>query len=83
MSLLTERLERQLRYARLREQYPTVPASRLFAYACGDAEGGSLQEFLCESHKWVYTGTAYGGDDESYHGEGRVYCAHCGKDGDT
>ena len=83
MSLLTERLERQLHYARLREQYPTVPASRLFAYARGDAESESLQEFLCESHEWVYTGTAYGGDDESYHGEGRVYCTHCGKDGDT
>lgn len=34
-------------------------------------------------HSWVYTGTAYGGDDESYHGEGRCYCEHCGADGDA
>lgn len=32
---------------------------------------------------WVYTGTAYGGDDPSYHGEGRVYCSGCGADGDA
>jgi hypothetical protein len=32
--------------------------------------------------RWVYTGTAYGGDDERYHGEGRVYCDRCGADGD-
>jgi hypothetical protein len=36
-----------------------------------------------EGHKWVYSGTAYGGDDESYHGEGRCYCEHCGADGDA
>lgn len=34
-------------------------------------------------HEWAYTGTAYGGDDESYHGEGRCYCVHCGADGDA
>jgi hypothetical protein len=34
-------------------------------------------------HKWAYTGTQYGGDDESYHGEGRCYCEHCGADGDA
>lgn len=33
-------------------------------------------------HSWAFTGTAYGGDDESYHGEGRCYCEHCGADGD-
>lgn len=33
-------------------------------------------------HKWAYTGTAYGGDDESYMGEGRAYCVYCGADGD-
>jgi hypothetical protein len=32
---------------------------------------------------WVYTGTAYGGDDDSYFGEGRCYCEHCGADGDA
>jgi hypothetical protein len=34
-------------------------------------------------HRWVYTGTAYGGDDERYMGEGRCYCEHCGADGDA
>ena len=33
-------------------------------------------------HEWAYTGTAYGGDDPSYFGEGRCYCVHCGADGD-
>jgi hypothetical protein len=32
---------------------------------------------------WVCTGAAYGGDDESYHGEGRLYCDTCGGDGDA
>jgi hypothetical protein len=35
------------------------------------------------AHKWVFTGIAYGGDDESYHGEGRCYCTQCGADGDA
>jgi hypothetical protein len=35
------------------------------------------------AHVWAYTGTEYGGDDESYHGEGRVYCELCGADGDA
>jgi hypothetical protein len=34
-------------------------------------------------HTWAFTGTAYGGDDESYRGEGRCYCTHCGADGDA
>jgi hypothetical protein len=34
-------------------------------------------------HEWEYSGTAYGGDDESYHGEGRCYCVWCGTDGDA
>jgi hypothetical protein len=34
------------------------------------------------AHEWVHTGTAYGGDDSRWHGEGRVYCAKCGADGD-
>ena len=34
-------------------------------------------------HQFEYTGTAYGGDDERYHGEGRCYCIHCGADGDA
>ena len=35
------------------------------------------------AHEWAFTGTAYGGDDESYHGEGRCYCTKCGADGDA
>lgn len=35
------------------------------------------------AHEWVYTGTAYGGDDERWCGEGRVYCSKCGADGDA
>jgi hypothetical protein len=35
------------------------------------------------AHEWAYTGTAYGGDDERWHGEGRCYCIHCGADGDA
>jgi hypothetical protein len=34
-------------------------------------------------HEFVCSGTQYGGDDESYHGEGRCYCVHCGADGDA
>lgn len=34
-------------------------------------------------HKWAYTGTQYGGDDERWQGEGRCYCEHCGADGDA
>ena len=33
-------------------------------------------------HEWEYTGTAYGGDDHRWHGEGRCYCIFCGADGD-
>jgi hypothetical protein len=36
-----------------------------------------------DGHQWVYTGTQYGGDDERWGGEGRVYCAYCGADGDA
>ncbi|MGH6792160.1 MAG: hypothetical protein ACRECF_05415 [Methyloceanibacter sp.] len=33
-------------------------------------------------HEYAYSGTACGGDVESYHGEGRCYCIWCGADGD-
>ena len=36
-----------------------------------------------EGHSFVCSGTAYGGDDESYRGEGRCYCEWCGADGDA
>jgi hypothetical protein len=37
---------------------------------------------LC-AHEWSYTGSAYGGDEDSYGGEGRCYCCKCGADGDA
>jgi hypothetical protein len=43
---------------------------------------GAPAEENC-THDWVFTGTAYGGDDESYRGEGRCYCPLCGADGDA
>lgn len=36
----------------------------------------------CE-HSWVYSGSAYGGDDDRWCGEGRCYCEFCGADGDA
>ncbi len=62
---------------------------------CGeDHQGDCKTAFLCGfddddpnttecAHEFVCTGTTYGGDDESYHGEGRCYCIHCGADGDA
>lgn len=43
-------------------------------------------EQVCTSpfgHRFECTGTAYGGDDERWHGEGRCLCIHCGADGDA
>ena len=45
-------------------------------------QGVSLKEYQCPGHVWAYSGTAYGGDDWAYHGEGRCYCENCGADGD-
>lgn len=36
-----------------------------------------------DGHSWTYTGTAYGGDDTRWSGEGRCFCAYCGADGDA
>ena len=33
-------------------------------------------------HEFHRTGTAFGGDDERWGGEGRCYCSYCGADGD-
>lgn len=54
-------------------EQPTDPAPITSDDSCTNPGG---HEFEC-------TGTAYGGDDESYHGEGRCYCIHCGADGDA
>lgn len=69
-------------YQRLRAEHPTVPAKTVHAYL-RDHGGDTFDEFCCPGHKWAYTGSSYGGDDDSYHGEGRCYCLYCGKDGDT
>jgi hypothetical protein len=68
-------------YRALRQEHPLIPARQVLAYL-KQGEGGGIQQFLC-SHEWAYTGTAYGGDDERWSGEGRCYCLHCGADGDA
>jgi hypothetical protein len=69
-------------YLQLRREHPSVPAQKIHAYLrYGDGE--RFEHFICPGHEWAYTGTAYGGDDESYFGEGRCYCVHCGADGDA
>lgn len=50
------------------------------AFYCDEPDDGCTDP---GGHSWVYTGTQYGGDDESYFGEGRCYCEHCGADGDA
>jgi len=47
-----------------------------------DDDDGELHCTNKGGHSYVLTGTAYGGDDESYFGEGRCYCEFCGADGD-
>jgi hypothetical protein len=77
------RLARQ--YRSLREVKPQVPARYIVGFLRSD-EALTLEQYLCSvttGHRWAYTGTAYGGDDERYHGEGRCYCSHCGADGDA
>lgn len=48
--------------------------------ALEQCNGGCLAR---PGEQWIYTGMAYGGDDQSYHGEGRCYCQFCGADGDA
>jgi hypothetical protein len=74
-------------YVALRQARPEMPARSVLAHVRGDiAEARTLDQTHCAitaGHRWSYTGTAYGGDDESYHGEGRCYCCYCGIDGDA
>lgn len=72
-------------YQRLRLEHPAVRALTIKRYI-DDDEGLTLEQFECSTergHSWSYTGTAYGGDDSSYMGEGRCYCRYCGADGDA
>lgn len=83
---IAEQAEARARYFRLRAVNPDTPARHLFAYANGDGDGEALNEYLCRvgpGHQWGYSGAAYGGDDERFHGEGRVLCNRCGADGDA
>jgi hypothetical protein len=63
-------------------------AQRIVSQAIADASGAGDYDDEAPLGKcpcggvWVCTGSAYGGDDESYHGEGRIYCDQCGADGD-
>jgi hypothetical protein len=69
-------------YLRLRGAHPDKPAATVLSYL-RNGEGETFEQFCCPGHDWVYTGSLYGGDDDSYHGEGRCYCALCGADGDA
>ena len=68
-------------YTQMRHAHPERRALDIWNYLHRD-EAMSFEQFTCR-HEWAYTGTAYGGDDESYMGEGRCYCIHCGADGDA
>ncbi|HHV7525119.1 TPA: hypothetical protein ACUNF5_006670 [Burkholderia orbicola] len=72
-------------YQQLRREYPTIRALTIKRYIHDD-EGLTPEQFECSTergHEWSYSGSAYGGDDDSYFGEGRCYCCHCGADGDA
>lgn len=72
-------------YGALREQHPEIPACVIKRYI-DEASPLTLEQFRCETtrgHQWSHTGTAYGGEDASFHGEGRVYCFFCNADGDA
>jgi hypothetical protein len=52
----------------------------------GAADGDDSYPPACSDpggHKFEGTGTAYGGVDERWQGEGRMLCIHCGADGDA
>jgi hypothetical protein len=73
-------------YQQLRREHPVMPVLTIKRFIDCDGNGLTLEQFQCETergHRWSYTGSAYGGDDESFHGEGRCYCSNCGADGDA
>lgn len=82
MPLTRSLIEIAPQYFAMRESHPGVPASVIYAYLRSD-DGVTFAEFCCPGHKFAYTGSAYGGDDERWCGEGRCYCVHCGADGDA
>lgn len=66
---------------------PSFPHFRALTIEEAEAEDASEdEEGRCTNaggHEFAHSGTAYGGDDPTYHGEGRSYCLHCGADGDA
>jgi hypothetical protein len=69
-------------YRAMRQANPTVRAADVHRFLSCGGDGLTLEQFCCR-HDWACTGTEYGGDDDSYHGEGRCYCTKCGADGDA
>lgn len=69
-------------YLSMRAEHPAIPARTIHAYLRSDS-GESFTAFCCPGHEWAFTGSAYGGDDDRWSGEGRCYCLHCGADGDA
>ena len=75
-------------YIALDEDNEPAPLPVVYAESDDEAqdEWAEYEAERCSNpagHSWVYTGTAYGGDDERWCGEGRCYCRHCGADGDA
>lgn len=70
-------------YLQMRREHPLIPARKIHEYLRSGVENGeSFEVFMCPGHQWIYTGSAYGGDDDRWCGEGRCYCRNCGADGD-
>ena len=69
-------------YRQLRQSHPEQDPERIVEYLNDGDGGATFSQSVCR-HEWVNTGTAYGGDDERYAGEGVCYCAHCGLNGDA
>jgi hypothetical protein len=82
---LQQRYFNRATYFALRESNPDMSATLLWQFVNGDGSE-SLPEFVCartRRHRWLCSGTAYGGDDPRWMGEGRMLCAYCGADGDA
>lgn len=72
------------RFADARREFPGRAAAAVLDGVRKSEEWGvPLVEAMCPGHEWAYTGSAYGGDDDRWHGEGRCYCVWCGADGDA
>lgn len=56
-------------------------AAAAFADDCPDEPDGRCTN--PGGHEYRCTGTAYGGDDPRWFGEGRCLCIYCGADGDA